>query len=227
MAVLEKVTGSSLYREFDRLFGASMLDKGYIRVLNYAKCPNYLKRLTDDGLFATVKNSTSKDYTGGVFVNMHIGVAYDAAEKMLCELTNETRVKQIKYKGPISTQYSINRVIKDRNYEKYEMNLKSQIDVLPAVNNMLGFVDEIAEPFFSNFKDVEDYLEYRKDIALHSVDRDRIVPIIYYLMGEKIDAIDYITSRLNDRTRAGYSDITDKVFLKNFFNLIQSIDSPQ
>ena len=99
MEILEtKKTGSELYKDFDKRFGTSMIERGYKRVFDRYRKPDYLKQLTDDGLFATVCNCTSRDYTGGVNVNMYVGVAFDAAERLLYELKKELYVIPHKYK---------------------------------------------------------------------------------------------------------------------------------
>lgn len=220
MEILEKKkTGTELYKDFDKVFGAAMIGKGYQRGLNFFRKPEYFKRLTDDGLFASVCNLTSRDYTGGININMSVGVAYDKAESLAYELTNELRVIPYKHKLPTAYQYGIWALAKRRlGVNDSEQTLKTSLDVAPSVRKMLDYVETIAEPFFSQFVSLDYYLEYRKNVGLQS-ERDQIIPIIYYLLGRKQDALEYIESRLNDPIRKGYTDIGDPVFLKNFYSL--------
>ena len=87
---------------------------------------------------------------------------------------------------------------------------------------MLQFVNDIAEPFFEKFKTLDDYLEYILNDNLLISYKDQIVPIVYYLMGRKQDACDYIDSRQKDTKRKGYTDIGDSVFISNFFSLLST-----
>ena len=214
-----KKTSTELYKDFDKLFGAAMIEMGYQRGLNYFRRPEYYKRVTNDGLFATVCNLTSRDYTGGININMHVGVAHDKSVALLCKLTEELRVRSYKQILPTETQYGIWVLDKGRlNVNNTEQTLKTTSDVVPSANRMIYYVKTLAEPFFSKFVSLDYYLEYRKNIAVNA-DRDHIVPIIYYYLGRKQDAIDYIDSRLHDPKRKGYTDINDPVFLNNFYSL--------
>ena len=219
MEILEKSKScSDLYKEFDLLFGAAMADLGYQRGLNYYRRPEYYKRLTKDGLFATVCNLTSRDYTGGININMHVGVAHDKSEALLYKLTDESRVRHYKHKLPTATQYGIWDLDRRLNINDAEQSLKTTSDVVPSASRMICFVNTIAEPFFSKFISLDYYLEYRKNVGLKA-ERDRISPIIYYHLGRKQDALEYIESRLNDPIKQGYTDICDLVYLKNFYSL--------
>ena len=218
MEILEKKkTGTELYKDFDKLFGASMVEKGYKRVLNHFKAPEYFKRLTDSGLFATVINHTSRDYTGGINVDMSVGVAYDKAEKLLYELIKELYVIPYTHKWPTTTQCGIYCLSADKSGLDCQQSLKTEKDVVPSVDSMINLVETVAEPFFSKFQTLDYYVEYLKTTA--GIERDRIVPVVYYLMGQRDEAENYIQSRLNDTKHRGYIDIGDSVFLKNFHSL--------
>lgn len=212
-------TGAELYKDFDNIFGVAMIDMGYQRGLNYFRRPEYYKRLTNDGLFATVCNLTSRDYTGGININMHVGVAHDKSEALLYELTNESRVRPYKHKLPTATQYGIWDLDRRLSINDAEQSLKTTSDVVPSVNRMICYVNTIAEPFFSKFISLDYYLEYRKKVGILA-ERDHVVPIIYYHLGRKQEALEYIESRLNDPIRKGYTDTCDLVFLKNFYSLL-------
>lgn len=149
---------------------------------------NYYKPLTDSTMAIIGFGRTSFSQTGRFFINAIIGVFRKDIDDIYSRLTGYTCAKhmqptigiQLGYLMPINDYYEWDIVDGEDNHEKFD-------DIFFNIKKY-GF------PYQSEMADLDNVFAafYRRDRGILNTAREKILPILYYMKGEKEKGADFI-----------------------------------
>lgn len=186
-----------------------------IAQLGFKRHNHYFIKEYKDGVFGLIGISGSScGDKNTLYCTLYVGMAQKDVSKMINDLVEYSR--SFLFEG----WQGISDIIPDGKYKDYEWKISSQADIDVLVQRVLQLATQIILPFFEEncCKSMYRYNIMSGRFADNS-QKDRIIPILYYLDGDKQRGINYVESRIRNNPDKAYCDLIDKVFLDNYYKL--------
>ncbi|MDD4553606.1 MAG: hypothetical protein PHP04_05345 [Bacteroidales bacterium] len=187
------------------------IEKGLSTICNkigFKKKQYYFIKSFNDNVIATLNfGIVSHKVKGHIFVDVGVGVAYNDIEKLYTELTN---IDKSIFKHTISEQ--LGYLMPHKNYKEWDF--VENADNSNTFEDLLNCIQTYGFEYFERMKDFNNLFEAfeTRTPGLLNQARDRYLPILYSMKGEKRKGIQFIEEAVERQKKP--VDDGKKEFLK-------------
>lgn len=211
MAILKKYSAQELRKALSKEVEPLLTKYGFKKTIQ-----GY-RREYKDGVYGFI---TFLGSSGGVYnsicFNMYVGMAQKNVSRLINELMELPKTAApfcIGWQGVIE-------IIQDAKFKDYEWRAETPKDITAFMPNISHIMSNNVLPFFEDncCMPMYKYNIYSGRCAGLSW-KDRVIPVLLYLDGDKGKGNDYIQRRIKESSNSAYQDSIDKIFIKNFISL--------
>lgn len=187
----------------------------------------YFKRVSDNIGLSIGFGFTSYMYPGHIGVSSSLGICFDNISRLNYQL-NELH-RYTKYCLHPTISHELYMLLPGAEFFEYDLD-QSNLEAIPLTcRQIMNDIHQYGSVFFDRYQDWDNVVySFEKEKGYTDYERDTILPIMYYLMGNKQKGLDYIKRRLEEPLtspdsvrikRKAYTYINGDVFLKNYYAL--------
>ena len=204
-------------KQFEKDLNTALVENGY-KKSSIQSIPFHIYRINDKISKTVSMSYTSYLSVGHLLIDAFIGVSLHQIDEMKYNLLEG--YSRYRYKPSETIWVPIYNYIPGGHMHYWDMSDISQSKNI--VNDIICKIDKYGGAFFEPFGDgnLETIAEYliNEPKSCGWGNRDYIIPIVFYLLGEKQKGWKYIENRIDVYPKA-YCEILDRVYLKNYLAL--------
>ena len=169
---------------------------------------NYFKQINDNVFYTLSFSFLTKYSDGNIGVDVIVGVLNKTIEDLKFKLTGLNNFDLML--PTISTQ--IGYLMPDKNYKKW--NFVEKKDNSDILNDLLNSIQIYGNEYFEKYMDINQIFNLieKGGTGVLNHNRDRCLPILYYLKGEKQKGLEFIETAI-ERQSTPVSD-EERTFLQ-------------
>ena len=210
---METLSSTSLKKMIDRAIFGKISELGYKKSSLNRIYVTYLR----NGFIGFVGVlSSSQGFNNMQFINVTFAVSHKDYQTMLYNLYG------LDPKGGITCN-SMNNLcdlFKQRPYSDFEWVVKNQDDINKTIDEIVYYIRNYIHPFFEQYSNKIVYRNgIESGVLSNQSTKDALLPVIYYMEGNKKAAEKYLIDRELASNGSAYSDALASVFLTNFRKL--------
>lgn len=211
---------------FEKEIDSLLIADSYIKK-KWSNVVYYEKRIRDNVALEILLGISSYSKPGHLLISPSLSVCFDSVSRLLYRLKELHRYHKYCLSPTIITQ--LYEYLPGDRFFEYDLN-QSDLEAIPLTcQQIVDDIHQYGSVFFDKYQDWNNVVySFENEKGHTALERDTILPIMYYLMGNKQKGLDYIKRRLEDPLtspdsvrikRKAYSEIDCDVFLKNYYEL--------
>ena len=192
----------------------SMAELGYKKIGPYH---DFVKTFSDgiNGFISLGYSNCLTPHT--TYVDINIGYGEDRSNNLLQDLLGRKRI----HNSYACCNINYCDLFPESKYSDYVWKIDDETSVKKVASIIITNVNNHIDPFLSEVCTAKTYIDrVLEGKHLTTSRKDHLIPIVYYLLGEKKKGLAYIEKQLSEGG-THYSDIDDLAFIENYKKLPQ------